>query len=272
MMISQIKRQSPFTISLIMLVFIASIMLLPIDGILQSLSLSDFQIEYAGLAIKMSIILIISYSLITILNVKVVAGLSTAHRWKFWYLNIIPVYLFILGLTSVVGKDLSQIQLSNLLLLACACLLVGFAEEFMFRGLLQSLFLKKYVSRKNGIFLSVLIVALIFGSFHLINLVKNDNVMQVLVQVVYAIFIGFFFGVMVLKTNKIIPIAITHGLINFFFSLSTLPGLAPVENDANNAISIAPIIIMLPLLIVGMIVIRKVKAEDVNEKLQAITN
>ncbi len=70
---------------------------------------------------------------------------------------------------------------------------------------------------------------MIFGLFHLINLVSNDDVFTVLIQVAFASFIGFFFGVVVLKANKIIPVTLTHELINFPFSLTFLPSIKTTE-------------------------------------------
>jgi len=263
------KNVSPFLIAIIALASVITIVLLPIDTILIRMSLSGFHSEYIGLTIKMAFIFIISYRIIKKMKIESIAGFSSNYGWKFKYLNIIPIYLIIIGILSIISKDLTQIHIENLLLLLFACLTVGFAEEFIFRGLLQSLFLKKYVSRKNGILISTLIPAIIFGLFHLINLIKNDNVLVVLIQVVFAMFIGFFFGVLVLKTNKIIPIAITHGLINFFFSIVFLPGIKVSEEMG---FSIAPIIITLPLLIIGLIVVKKIKKEDVIKKLNESFN
>ena len=146
--------------------------------------------------------------------------------------------------------------------------MVGFAEEYLFRGFLQPIFLKKYGTRKNGIFLSILFASLFFGFFHLINLANNDNVGQVLVQVVFATFIGFFFGVLLLKTNKLIPIAITHGLINFFFSLALLPGIKTLQDEATDEVSIAPIILFLPLFIIGLLIYKKLDKKEIIEKLE----
>lgn len=264
-----IKNISPFLFAIITLASVSIIMFLPIDAILITMSLSDFQIEYLSLTIKMGLIFIISYRIIKKIKIESITGLSSNYGWKFKYLNSIPIYLMILGISSVISKDLTQIHIGNVLLLLFACLTVGFAEEFLFRGLLQSLFLKKFHSHKNGILISTLIPAIVFGLFHLLNLTKNDNVSAVLIQVVFATFIGFFFGVLVLKTNKIIPIAVTHGLINFFFSLALLPSLDFIEETG---LSIAPIILTLPLLITGLFVVKKIKKEDVTKKLNESFN
>ena len=212
-----IKKESPFFSGIGILIAIGTIMLFPLDKLITEPEFSSFQVEYVILTIKMLVIFSVSLILIKSLNEKALSGIGSTYNWSYKYLNLIPSYLFLLGIAGFINKDLSSIDFSNVVLLLIACLLVGFAEEFMFRGYLQPVFLKKYISRKNGIFLGVLFPAIFFGASHLINLTINDNIPQVIGQSIYAIFIGFFFGVVLLKTNKIIPLAITHGLINFFF-------------------------------------------------------
>jgi len=267
-MITAIKNQSPFVIAIAVLAVIALVMLVPTEVMFNKVFHDDFKSEYVDLAFKMGLLFLIGYSFIRMLKIQTLSGLSRQFPWRFKYLNLIPVYLFIIGLLGIYSRDFSLIAPANLMLLLFACLMVGFAEEYLFRGLLQPLFIKKYGSRQNGIFMSILLTSVFFGVFHLINLAKNDNVGQVLVQVVYAMFIGFFFGVLLLKTNKLIPIAITHGLINFFFSLAFLPALKTVQDEAADTVSIAPIILFLPLFIIGLLIYKKLDKKEIIEKLE----
>jgi membrane protease YdiL (CAAX protease family) len=216
----------------------------------------------------MSLLFSIGYSFIRILSIRTLAGLTVQFPWRFKYLNLIPAYLIIIAMVGLSNLDLSIIAPTNLILLFLGCLMVGFAEEFLFRGLLQPLFLKRYGLCKNGVFKSIFLTSLFFGVFHLLNLTKNDNVGQVLVQVIFAIFIGFFFGVLVLKTNKLIPVAITHGLINFFFSIAFLPSLKPMQDDVVETLSIAPLILTLPLFIIGLLIYKKLDKKEIIEKLE----
>lgn len=264
-----IENISPFSFAIMILASTMIIVSIPINAILIKIAVSDFKSEYIGLTIKMVLIFILSYRIIKKIKIESISGFSSSYNWKFKYLNIIPIYLIIIGILSIISKDLTQIHIENLVLLLFACLTVGFAEEFLFRGLLQSLFLKQFHSHKNGILISTLFSAIVFGLFHLINLTKNDNVLAVLIQVVFATFIGFFFGVLLLKTNKIIPIAFTHGLINFFFSITFLPGITAIEETG---LSIAPIILTLPLFIIGFFVLKKIKKEEVIKKLNKSFN
>lgn len=266
------KDLPPFIIALALLGFMALIMLAPSEAVFNKFVDDDFTLEYVDLTFKMGILFLVAYSMIKILKLQPLAGLSKQYPWRFKYLNIIPIYLFIIGILSVGSKDFSGVEADNVLLLLLACLVVGFAEEYLFRGLLQPLFLKKYALGQNGIFKSILFTSVFFGLFHLLNLAKNENVGQVLVQVVFATFIGFFFGVLLLKTNKLIPIAVTHGLINFFFSLAFLPGFSPPQEDMADSVSIAPIILFLPLLVMGLLISRKINKSEVINKLKIENN
>ncbi len=264
-----IKNAHPFLFAIIAFVTFSSIILFPIDSMLIKMSFSDFQSEYIGLTIKMTLIFILSYRIIKKMKLESIAGFSANYNWESKYLNSIPIYLIVLGVLSIWSRDLSQIHIGNIFLLLLACLTVGFAEEFLFRGLLQSVFLKKYHASKNGILISLLFSAFIFGLFHLINLTKNDNVPAVFIQAVYATFIGFFFGILVLRTNKIIPVAITHGLINFFFSIAFLPGIKVMEETE---LSIAPILLTSPLFIAGLFFVKTIKKDVVVNKLNESFN
>lgn len=271
-----IKTMSPFLFAFAMLFAIGLFMLIPIESLFDNKNISKFEFEYINIFIKMSLLFILCYIIIVKLGLTTITGLSSKYKWKFKYLNLIPIYLFIIGLLTVASKDISQIQPSNLLILLFGCLAVGFGEEFMFRGLLQSLFLKTYIKHGRGLFLGVFIPALFFGLFHLVNLINSQEVLPVLIQVVFATFIGFFFGVLVLKTNKLIPLAITHGLINFFLSLQTLPSLndTSINNASNEGIGAAlgPLILFLPLFIIGLFIIKKMSKESTQEKLNESFN
>ncbi|MEM9078367.1 MAG: type II CAAX endopeptidase family protein [Bacteroidota bacterium] len=273
-----IKTISPFFSGIVLLAAIAGIMQIPLDRVITTSRFSSFQVEYLILAIKMLLIFTCGLILVLKQDEKALSGISPNHKWSSKYLNLIPCYLFLLGILTFVDKDLSSINSSNVLLLLTACLLVGFAEEFAFRGYLQPIFLKKYIAHKNGIFLGVLFPAMFFGASHLLNLTVNDNVPQVIGQSIYAVFIGFFFGVVLLKTNKLIPLAITHGLINFFFLFGSLPNL---NTDSNSNLepelkitlveqmvsSAIPLLIFLPLFLIGIALVRKTRREEVQKKI-----
>ena len=273
------KNASPFALGLLAVLVIGLVMQIPFDKIFTEDSYSTFQVEYIPLTLKMSLIFLVSLVGIRTLGLKSLSGSSSDYKWTSRLLNLIPAYLFLIGMASFIAKDLSAIDISNLLLLLLACLMVGFAEEFMFRGFLQPLFIRRYILKKNGLFLGIIFPAGFFGASHLLNLTVNDNILQVMVQAIYAVLIGFFVGVLLLKTNKLLPIAITHGLINFFFLFNSLSGLnnltdlsSESPSDMNLLAQILqsaiPLIIFMPLFVIGLILLRRIEKEQILEKLE----
>ena len=253
-----IKTIAPFSFLVLLLATIGLVFYIPLETLLLKYALTNFQAEYFNLFVKMSVLMGLGYFLVKKWNLTRIAGLSNKDIWKFKYLNLIPVYLILLGIATVISTDLA-----NLL----ACLAVGFAEELLFRGVLQALFLRKYIHSKSGIFLATFIPALAFGLFHLTNVFKGEPLLAVIIQVIFATFIGFFFGVLLLKTNKLIPLAITHALINFSFSLQFLPAIKGEMTQEPSTLSIAPIIIFLPLFITALLLLKTINKTALQEKI-----
>jgi membrane protease YdiL (CAAX protease family) len=85
----------------------------------------------------------------------------------------------------------------------------AFAEEFLFRGFLQSsLELYPYRNRKNQIFLVLLIVSIFFASLHL-------SLFGFLINIPNAIV----FSLLVIGTRSIFSSVITHAIGNGFFTI-----------------------------------------------------
>jgi membrane protease YdiL (CAAX protease family) len=89
-------------------------------------------------------------------------------------------------------------------------------EEVSWRGVMLVLFMKKYSPRK-----SILITAVGFGSFHLLNLLDGVAPDFVIRQVIFGSALGFFYGYLVLRTNSLMPAMLFHFLVNMFIGSFT---------------------------------------------------
>ncbi|MEM7296815.1 MAG: CPBP family intramembrane glutamic endopeptidase [Bacteroidota bacterium] len=148
----------------------------------------------------------------------------------------------------------------------------------VFRGVIQSIFLKHIHNRKKGIFWSILMTSLLFGGLHLLDF-KPENASKEISQFLYAIYFGVFFGAILVKTNKLVPIAIVHGFIDFVFGFDKLvESVSPDEtrssivDTSTNVLSelissILSSILVLPLLVVGLLIIKGIKISDISAKL-----
>lgn len=96
----------------------------------------------------------------------------------------------------------------QLLLISIAMLGVGFSEEILFRS-----FLIKAVINKNTK-AAIFITSIVFGIIHLTNLFGGANLIQTVLQVIYATSFALMCSLFFIKTNNIIPCMICHSLVN----------------------------------------------------------
>ena len=103
-------------------------------------------------------------------------------------------------------------------------LFVGFIEEIIFRGFLFRAMCGTNVKR------AVVISSVTFGIGHIVNLLSGAPLFSTLMQIVYAVALGFLFTIIFLKSGSLIPCILTHSAIN---ALSTF---ARVQTDAQLAV------------------------------------
>ena len=121
--------------------------------------------------------------------------------------------LFLPALVLPIGNLTFGIAVSALPALLNFALLAatsGFVEETVFRGLMLRAFLPR------GKWQAVLISTAFFGFTHIINIFAGYEPLYAVIQVCYALAIGFGFGAMVIKGRLLWPLVIAHALGNFF--------------------------------------------------------
>lgn len=262
--------KNPFVITVITLLLFMGILKLPINTTIQeTFDLSIQQSDNISRLLKNLVIILLAIFAIKKLKLVELSGLSKHIKLQNKFLILIPLYLVIIGVLSLLGTDLSSISSIDFIILSLAMLSVGFVEEFIFRGILQPIFLKKYSHRKNGILISIFLPAALFGGLHLFSL-DMSNIAASIGQFVYAFFIGAAFGAILLKTNKIVPLAIIHGLIDIVFTINTLLDDGAIAGELEQqgiGQAIGSMLVVLPLFIVGLFIIRKISLSSVQEKI-----
>ena len=86
--------------------------------------------------------------------------------------------------------------------------LAGYVEEVIFRGFLFRALLK------DGLKSAIIISAVTFGIGHIVNLANTTDTVGTLLQVCYAIAIGFLYTLIALKGSSILPCIISHMFVN----------------------------------------------------------
>lgn len=211
------------------------------------------------------------------------AGLSTKEQWQKPSLILLPAYL---PLLMVIGPGFSFPTEPHLIFAAVVhCMLIGFSEEVIFRGFVQSAFIKWFSGKPKGVICAVLLSSASFGIMHMANSVTDIDVgpgfhlefhstaqskADALSQVIYATFFGVFSGAVLLKSNKLWPLVLMHALMDFPFSLQKMmndgQGGAG-QRDETLTIDLGGPVLFLPLFFAGLLVLRSITPADIARKL-----
>jgi len=118
-----------------------------------------------------------------------------------------------------------NMSLLETILYILSMLCVGFLEELIFRGLLFNAMLK------NGKNSAIVVSSVTFGVGHIINLINGSGaeLLPNLLQVVYAIAVGFMFMMIYYRTKSLLPCIITHGVFNALSAFANETGLTSEE-------------------------------------------
>ena len=85
---------------------------------------------------------------------------------------------------------------------------VGFLDEIIFRGFLFRMM------AKDNIKSAIIVSSLTFGIGHIVNLLNGADLIPTLLQICYAVGLGYLFVIILIKSKSLIPCIITHILIN----------------------------------------------------------
>ena len=85
---------------------------------------------------------------------------------------------------------------------------VGFIEEIIFRGFLFQMMAKDNVKS------AIIVSSVTFGIGHIVNLLNGAEFLPTVLQIGYAISIGYLFVIIFYKSKSLIPCIITHALFN----------------------------------------------------------
>ena len=122
-------------------------------------------------------------------------------------------FLFFIPLLAILTVNLwngvkMNTSIINTILFIISMVCVGFLEEIIFRGVL-------FVSMsQNSIKSAIIVSSITFGIGHIVNLLNGANFIPTLLQVFYAIAIGFLFTIMFYKSKSLIPCIIVHAVFN----------------------------------------------------------
>ncbi len=143
----------------------------------------------------------------------------------------------IIGLVS--GNAFVSSPVSHIALLALEAVMIGFFEEFTFRGVLYTSILDSHRGSPREIFFATLFASLIFGGIHLLNLFFGGGFGATLLQAGYSTLIGGMLSIVLLKTGSIWVCVAIHAIYDFCGFLVPTLGGGKIWDTATVAITAA---------------------------------
>ena len=192
---------------------------------IQNFGIEDYRSTIVNTIFSISLII-----LIKILKRTSYYGLTKVTNLK-EYLYFIPL-LLIVSVNLWNGININN-SMAEIIFYILTMINVGFIEEIIFRG-----FLFKMMAKDN-IKSAIIVSAVTFGIGHIINLLNGADLVPTLMQICYAISIGYLFVIIFHKSKSLIPCIITHSAVN---SLS----IFNVENGISLYVS-SMFLIIIPL-------------------------
>ena len=180
-------------------------MLIVIYILLNSYCIQNFGTEDYRSAIINTIFSISLILLMIILKRTTYYGLTKVTNIK-KYLYFIPLFLIVsvnLWNGININNSISEIAFHILTMIN-----IGFIEEIIFRGFLFKMMAKDNVKS------AILVSSITFGIGHIINLLNGAELIPTIMQIAYAISIGYLFVIIFYKSKSLIPCIITHSLVN----------------------------------------------------------
>jgi membrane protease YdiL (CAAX protease family) len=146
---------------------------------------------------------------------------------------------------------------------------IGIREECIYRATLQNIVAKKYANSVKGIWITVVVSAILFGLCHISNLFFGMHPLSVLSQVISAACIGTLFSAVYLRSGSLWAPILVH-------TLTDIAGLAPstflrnisdVENVNQLSISWGSLLFDLLYVVLAVFLLRPSKCKQIYQNL-----
>lgn len=211
------KHETLFTITLIIIYVVTN-----------SYMMQNFGYTSIQSAIVNTIMSVLIIVFIILIKRVIFYGLTkTENPKKFLY--FIP--LIVISLFNLRNGIHIKNPTNEIIFFIITMLNAGFLEEMIFRGFLFKMMEKDNVKR------AIIVSSITFGIGHIVNLLNGADFVPTLLQVCYAIAIGYMLVMVFYKSKSIIPCIIFHSVFN---SLS-------VFNTGNSTILSSIILIVICL-------------------------
>ena len=122
--------------------------------------------------------------------------------------------LFIIAFSSIAFGVMQKYPVSETIMHMISMIAVGFLEEIVFRGFL-------FVGMaKQNLCSAIIVSSVTFGIGHIANLLSGQDVLETILQILFAVAVGFSLVILFYKGKSLLPCIAFHGINNALHAIS----------------------------------------------------
>lgn len=137
-------------------------------------------------------------------------GITTKASKKHLLLLLPIILISLIPLSS--GIRINTIDTMFILLIIS--LLTGIIEELLFRGIIFS------ALQERGKMCTIIVSSVLFGLSHLLNLINGADILETIIQIIFAFGLGLVFAVVRYRKGSLISLILVHALWDFIMDIS----------------------------------------------------
>ena len=166
---------------------------------------------------------------------------SDGADWKPWYLVVYSIF-------SIIG--------------------IGIREECIYRATIQNIIAKKHANSVKGVWLTVILGAIIFGLTHSSNIFFGMEPLAVLYQMISTTFVGLMFGAVYLRSGSLWALISVHTLTDITgLARSTFTYIGDIEDMNRMSLSWGQPVKWLIYVGLAIFLLRPSKCKQISESL-----
>ena len=144
---------------------------------------------------------------------------------------VIAGIMFIFNIGNIIVDG--NLDFANFLSLILVSLSIGIAEEFLFRGWLQNEIMRKYNNSLKEAIITIIVSGVLFGLFHMINVLSGQDILTTITQVIQTSAIGILFCSIYYASRNIWSLVFLHSFYDFSILLSEVNSYKDCINNTN---------------------------------------
>lgn len=172
---------------------------------------------------------------------------------------LLYIPLILIASVGIIFGFAPQYEPLTLALHTVYMLFVGFLEEIIFRG-----FLFRGMAKKN-MTSAIIVSAVTFGIGHIVNLFNGYDIVNNLMQIVYAVAVGFLLVFIFVRTGSLVPCIAFHSLNNVLSGFGSAQLLTDIAGSEQGGLMLN-VVIRIALTAAYLLYVLKFTPKKVNLK------